>query len=518
MKRADVLGLLLVTALGFVLRWRFALHLPYHIDEPASVLAFQQVAHRGTPVLPSGMLYLQGAVLSYLSAPLASLGLDTPAHPGWVRLVPMLAGTLAIPAAWGLTRRLGPLFAVAAALAVAIDPVGVQWGAHLRPYSLLQLLTLLLVWRATELLDKPGDDRFLLPVLFVLGAFTHVLVVTLLPGLLLAALWVHGRRLFTERRDLLWTGAACGIGPLAVVVLNRLAAASSASDQDAAGTVAFVGNHLVDPARLLAPKLYAWGNLLHRYGWAELYLAVLALPIGVLAVHRLRGQVERTDPRVIAALLAAVGIALIAFGSTTDEPRYTLHLHTLVLVASVTSLPRLWPSLGALTAGLLLVGQILGLRTTWDTAPTSVDYRPLHAHLATLHVRGEPIVTPMPATTAWFLPDRRDDIVFLAGAEDSPRPQRYTRVDAGGVPRDFWLGVPSIVSRDSWCTFIEENPRAWILWDQRRANTPAVWAGQMQQQLRTLQIRARSRDRTRLSRIDERTRLACRSGPDGDGG
>src|SRR3712207_8563149 len=45
-----------------------------HVDEAPSILAARMVAERGVPVLPSGVLYLQGAPLSYLLAPLLWAG------------------------------------------------------------------------------------------------------------------------------------------------------------------------------------------------------------------------------------------------------------------------------------------------------------------------------------------------------------------------------------------------------------------------------------------------------------
>lgn len=517
MKRTEVGVLALLVAAGLALRAAFAAHLPYHVDEPASVLAFQQVAHTGTPFLPSGVLYLQGAVLSYLSAPLTWWGLDTPDVPSWIRAVPMLAGTAAIVASWRLGRDVGPWVGLASAAVVALDPVGVQWSAHLRPYSLLQLVTLLIAWRTATLLQRRTGDIVLLPVLFALGAFTHLLVTVLLPGMLCAALWVHGRALLSERRDVLYTGLGCGVGPALVVLLNRVFAVSSASSSDAAGAVSFVGNHLLDPAKLLSPTLYAWGNLLARYGWAELALGLLIVPLLGLAWQQWRGQVDRSDPRAV-WLLGAVGIALIAFLSPTNQQRYVLHLHTLVLLSAVGSLACIPRVLAGGLAALLLVGDGLGLQATWATAPRSVDYRPLHAHLQNYHVPGEPIVTPMPALTAWYLPDRKADIVFLAGVEDSPRPGRYTHPGPDGAPRDFWLGTPSVVSTDSWCTFFEENPRAWVFWDLRRVRTPDVFKGDTARLLRTLEIRAKGADGTRLSRVGDRQRGPCSTRSHGDGG
>lgn len=517
MKRAEASALLLVVTVGLALRVLFAWNLPYHVDEPASVLAFQRVAATSWPIYPSGVLYLQGATLSYLAAPLAWLGLDTPDQPGWVRLVPVLAGTGAIGVAWGMARSLGPWVALVCALAVALDPIGVQWSAHLRPYSLLQLVSLAIAWRTAVLLRERTHDTLLLPVLFALGAFTHLLVTVLLPGMLLAAVWVHGRALLSARRDVLLTGLGCAIGPLAVVLLNRVFAVSSAGASDAAGAVSFVGNHLLDPAKLLEPTLYVWGNLLVRYGSGELALVLLLVPLGGLLLAGWRGEADRDDPAGLWSAIGFLGIGLLALFADTDQERYSLHLHTLVLVGSVASLRFLPRVMAGGLLALLLLGQGEGLTYTWRQEPRSVDYRPLHVHLSRYHVPGEPIITPMPALTAWFLPDRRSDIVFLAGAEDSARPQRYTHPGPDGSPVDFWLGVESLVSTDSWCDFVEANPRAWVFWDLHRTRVSNVFRGRMGRLLKRLDVRAKGPDGSRLGRVDERERGPCRTRTDGDG-
>src|SRR5262245_18333136 len=59
---------------AFLIRVSAAEHLSSHVDEAASIMAAQAVAERGAPVFPSGTLYLQGATLSYVLAPVVLAG------------------------------------------------------------------------------------------------------------------------------------------------------------------------------------------------------------------------------------------------------------------------------------------------------------------------------------------------------------------------------------------------------------------------------------------------------------
>src|SRR5690554_982139 len=62
---------IIVTSIALVVRIVTFRQFTGHIDEPASLLAIQRVAETGVPMFPSGVLYLQGAVISYIAAPLA---------------------------------------------------------------------------------------------------------------------------------------------------------------------------------------------------------------------------------------------------------------------------------------------------------------------------------------------------------------------------------------------------------------------------------------------------------------
>jgi predicted membrane-bound mannosyltransferase len=66
--RFQQLIILLLVLGAFTLRLWHLLAGIYHIDEYISMLAAQMTALKGAPILPSGLLYHQGLLTSYLAA------------------------------------------------------------------------------------------------------------------------------------------------------------------------------------------------------------------------------------------------------------------------------------------------------------------------------------------------------------------------------------------------------------------------------------------------------------------
>ena len=162
------------------LRTGAALTLTPHIDEIVSIIVAKQVAATGLPFLPSGILYLQGATLSYLLAPLILVGAD---EPHLLRIPGVLFGTLSVMLCWAITRKItgSALAAGLAALFLACDPISVQWSVFVRPYALLQLLTLFVAWRFIYVLTANSYaearwDLILIVLAFSAGVFTHVIM------------------------------------------------------------------------------------------------------------------------------------------------------------------------------------------------------------------------------------------------------------------------------------------------------------------------------------------------------
>ncbi|MCS7261428.1 MAG: hypothetical protein NZ765_11750, partial [Anaerolineae bacterium] len=60
---------------AFLLRADRVVARVFHVDEYISMLAAQMTAVKGVPVLPSGILYPQGLLTSYLAAPFVWLSI-----------------------------------------------------------------------------------------------------------------------------------------------------------------------------------------------------------------------------------------------------------------------------------------------------------------------------------------------------------------------------------------------------------------------------------------------------------
>ena len=155
---------------GLVVRLVAARRLSFHVDEHFSLLGDRVGPEHGVPLLPSGMPYLHGATLSYLLVPLVRFGVGDLSDLRPLRLVSAAAGTLAVVLAYYLARDVlgGCLAVLLAVVPVAVDPLGVQWGAHARMYVLLQSLVLAMLWAflrivrvglAQDLLALADDGR-----------------------------------------------------------------------------------------------------------------------------------------------------------------------------------------------------------------------------------------------------------------------------------------------------------------------------------------------------------------------
>jgi uncharacterized membrane protein len=89
------------------------------------------------PILPSGVLFLQGFTLSCV-LPLFDRAPD-PFDLTWLRAASAIFGAACVPAAYRVARTLGTGrgLALFAAAGVALDGTSIEWGAHVRPYALL---------------------------------------------------------------------------------------------------------------------------------------------------------------------------------------------------------------------------------------------------------------------------------------------------------------------------------------------------------------------------------------------
>jgi len=311
--------------LGLAVRLVAARRLSFHVDEQFSLLAAQAVATRGLPLLPSGVPYLHGATLSYLLAPLVRFGVGDLSDLRPFRLVSAVIGALTVVLAYGLTQDLlrVPWAALLAAVPVALDPLGVQWAAHVRMYALLQALVLALLWTFLRMIrDGPTRGRGVaLAMAFWAATFTHLEVALLLPPMVLVALALRNRILPGARFTLSAALGACTLAPLALVIATRAIGAGTDQRLEALPEAAFLGEHLIDVRRVLQPDLGDWRGLFAHNAFAELMPVLLAVLTGLLIAQCVfpRNRYADAAPprRVVAALLACYWLPIIAIEAFT---------------------------------------------------------------------------------------------------------------------------------------------------------------------------------------------------------
>jgi len=493
-----------IVLVGLAVRLIAAWRLSPHIDEPASVLAIRMTAERGAPIFPSGVLYLQGATLSYVLAPLArvaDLGLDTLAT---LRLASVAAGTVAIALTYRLGRMLaGPGAGLLAAALVALDPPSVQWSAHVRMYAPLQALTLVVACLFVAEIGAggkraPGDGRRLvwLTLAFWAAVFTHVGAALLWPPMALAALLIHGRALGRRRRGLAIALGLCLLAPVALAALNGLGEAGAATRGDGSGDrPGFVGDHVLDSRRVLDPHLSAWTALFAQGAGAGLVPTLVVVLSGIVAGYWLLdvpslGARGRSVGAVLG--LAWVPVLLVALLTFDVQARYVLHVQAIGLALAAAGLALVagagrragagvgrarWPAVGAGAVALLLL--VHAATGTWSrlASPTvDPDYVAALRYVAAERDPGELVAVALPPT-AYLVLGGSAGLRFLAGPEDEPRVARYTLPAADGTARDYWAGAESIVSTAALCDLLAGNRDAWVVVDAQRLGAGWAYAG-----------------------------------------
>jgi hypothetical protein len=277
-------GILVIAA---AVRLIAAARLPFQADEPHSLLAAHAAAERGLPLLPSGVLYLHGATLSWLLAPLVWLGQADIDQLRELRIISVALGVVTV----ALTFALGRLVTrsswggVLAAGLMMLDPWSVVWSSRVRMYGVEQTLvlaTVLLVAIAITMAMRASPGHRTVPVALLLGmvalawlaVFAHLSAALILPALGLAALLFLGRRLFQDQRPLLFAFVAIAAAPVALVALTSLIGKGSSTtgtgEDELIPMASFLGDHHLDPRNLVhAPDLKAWADLERVMNFSE---------------------------------------------------------------------------------------------------------------------------------------------------------------------------------------------------------------------------------------------------------
>jgi hypothetical protein len=190
--------IILLLLLAFWLRLDHLLARVFHIDEYISMLAAQMTVEKGLPILPSGLFYGHGLLVSYLAAPLIGLFEFSEETARWPSL---LIGMLTVASYYSCGSRLFKSRAVGvlALTVAALDVTMILWSARMRMYALAGLFMLLaLCFLAQGTFLNPRRQYRIAAVVFYLGAIlSHSVSVVVLPvwGLAtLIAMWLGHKR------------------------------------------------------------------------------------------------------------------------------------------------------------------------------------------------------------------------------------------------------------------------------------------------------------------------------------
>jgi 4-amino-4-deoxy-L-arabinose transferase-like glycosyltransferase len=335
-------ALSLLILIAAVVRVSAARNLSLHVDETSTILAAKQIADHGYPVLPSGAIYLQGALYSYMIAPLEWLGVSPVDDLVLFRLPSVIAGVAAVYLLFRFCRTiLGRAdAAIFAAALLALDPLSIRWSGLARMYSLLQALSLAVVWLYFRLLMRPRGSlsSASLVVVFFAGVFTHLAVCLFLPPMFLGAWLQYRRRLLSDRRDIAVNLLLCCLAPGSLIALNRLEPPPGEPLTADAARFAFVGDYLLSLGHILRPDFGAWIAGFRDLPLPELMPFLLIAGTGYLAakyssVRRTAAAgLSRADIVRTTVILYWLPVLMVAATAVDGEDRYLLHVHPLGFV------------------------------------------------------------------------------------------------------------------------------------------------------------------------------------------
>ena len=467
--------MLVITAIGFWLRWLYVRDVPFFVDEYLTVGAAHKIMTQGMPLLPSGNFYSHGLLLSYVEAFMAGLG----ATSAWlVRLPVLIISTATIPLLYWFGRRaFSPAAGLIAAALLAFAPEAILWGGRVRMYAPLQFFVLLTTVVFFLWVVSAGDRR-LYPVLFVLfywGAlFSHAEAMLLLPIWGLWALVQRGWRWCLRPASL----ATFGLASLSIfieILLRRIG--PPVQTRVTVGVFAPTTRQYLDAAvdPLGVQRMVE-----------SVFLTPMRLPVTLLILAGLgylllvwvrKAGPERAAERTALAylyvlLLPVLAVLLFALSPSWQSPRYAFMLLPQLFLIAATVLT--W------------LGQWLQIRTghrwAWLALLAVVVLIAIGSWPSAIAATQESV--PAYDWAFGYVEDNRhpDDkvITFLCPAAflhlgqcdylDIPTDYSGFAFRKGGRWVDGWDGVPILDAAPGLKSALADAPRAWFVVDEGRFN------------------------------------------------
>ncbi len=314
------LWLYLLLLIGFAFRIDFFFAYIYHIDEYFSMLAANMVAQKGRPILPSGLFYDQGLILSYLSGGLISLlqslgnddfRVEVARWPSFLSSILTIAVYYAVGQTLFQSRTIGLL----AATLATFDELSIVWGVRARMYTLAHLFVLLnVVYLIKGFFQQPNQHHRLLSLLFMAGALlSHTVSFMLLGPLvfLITLFTLSYQRTWLKAKSLVLEAVSGGVVIGLILWLVSLGQAGSTNViTQATRAVPPLGLDLLQGFVDIGWAATRFDELLDfytsdAYGWL---LPFVGISLSLSLYHGLRRQVKSEDTTI---LFLGLSIALV---------------------------------------------------------------------------------------------------------------------------------------------------------------------------------------------------------------
>ena len=481
----------LLLLLGLWTRLALLLGSVYHTDEFITMFAANIVAQRGLPILPSGLFYDHGLLVSFLSGALIALVGFTEQIARWPTL---LISVFTIAAYYVAARRLfdSRMAGLLAATLATFDAASIIWGTRARMYAPAHLFVLLsLAFLLEGTLKKPNQrSRYLALSFLVAATFSHTITFLIVPPLVVLLLlftlvyrrdWLRDPRLWQE----IVVGLIVLIAVLAVASMGQTGSTVSLQDPSA-DSAPPLGLEFLRGFFLPGLEWSRFDNLVgffeaSEYQWL---LAIIGLSLLVALFRLLRRTATFAD---VASLFLALFVVLVVFemgALLTDAWSLSRYLFIVVLPAflllSAASFARVLGWLAGLLARLTedsdrrgwlratvpLLGVVLVIAVwggaAWDLAHLegTGNYHTAFAFVRENWQPGDKVMT-FHAAAAYLYLGRCDyyanqvTALVIEGEDEFSQVDRYT-------------GSPLIDSVEDLNAVLDNANRVWFVIDEHR--------------------------------------------------
>lgn len=471
-----------LVAAGSYFRVVYLKTISLHVDEFISLLAVKSILLRGYPLLPSGTLYEQGLLFSYIEAVvLKCLGFGLSAG----RLSSLVLSVATIVVLYWVGKRLfsRPVGLMAATFG-ALSAQSIAWGGRVRMYVLLQVLVLLAVWFLWRGAIEEDNARYRwLSIVCYLGAlFTHPVSVLILPPLVLSLFVNRGVRALLRPSYVAQLVVAVA-GILATLLLKMMGQPGQLEALGETRPYLAPSFDVMSGLRPIAPFFLSWDRLPLTF----LAVAALIILIAVCVSSARRGKsiaAVRTDLPALLFLCALFGTTVLEMvflvGPTWRDTRYLFMVAPFFFLISswaavfgvawirrrvqrkgatwiwaISDRERLsWPLTSLLVGGaflLLLPGACSTIsRQEWGY-DLAFDY------LQQRWREGDTVLTIVPFACELYLPQCD---YYASGTAY----EEYV-FERDGVLVDRWVGAPLLNSASQLDAVLRDSSRTWFVVD-----------------------------------------------------